>query len=286
VKITLKYLIIGFFAVWLGSLTQAAPVWAEVQFKSVKPPKPGAKKRITIQVTAPWPPPLPKKKSPEVPQKASVAATSLPSSKENKGAREQAWFWKVIPPDLDAANPERIETALLHLNNNAERAAKLGISEKRIRAVAEKHGLDILKATLGHSISPAFVLAVIEVESGGVIKAESSKGAQGLMQLIPATAERFGVKDSNTPYDNISGGVKYLDWLLREFKGDPLHALAGYNAGENAVKKAGGVPEYVETRRYVPKVIAAWGVARMLCITPPRQVRDGCVLKSDLVVKK
>lgn len=280
------YLITGLLALSLGVTMTAVPVEAEVQFKRVKPPKPGAKKRITIQVTAPWPPPLPKDKKQDKPNNATLTAATIPDGTENKGAKEQAWFWSVIPPELDASDPERIETALIHLNGNAAEVAKLGISETRIRDVAKKHGLDILKATLGHSISPAFVLAVIEVESGGVIKAQSEKGAQGLMQLIPATAARFGVKDVNTPYDNITGGVKYLDWLLREFKGDPLHALAGYNAGENAVKKAGGVPEYVETRRYVPKVIAAWGIARTLCITPPRQVRDGCVLKSDLVVKK
>ncbi len=272
----------------LAVISLAAYVWpeasfAQVQFKSVKPPKPGARKRINIQVTTPWPPPLPKAGAAP---KVEASAPAAPKVQESSGANEQAWFWDVISPQLDAADPERVETSLLHLNNNPKRQAALGISEKRIRKVAAKHGLDILKATLGRSISPALVLAVIEVESGGVVDAKSNKGAQGLMQLIPATAERFGVKDTGEPLQNITGGTKYLDWLLKRFRGDALHALAGYNAGENAVLKAGGVPAYAETRRYVPKVIAAWGIARQLCITPPRQVRDGCVFKTDLVAKK
>lgn len=100
------------------------------------------------------------------------------------------------------------------------------------------------------------------------------------MQLMPATAERFGVSDTTVAADNIRGGVAYLDWLLQEFGGDPILALAGYNAGENAVKRAGGVPDYPETRGYVPKVLAAWSVAKGLCRTPPQLVSDGCVFIS------
>jgi soluble lytic murein transglycosylase-like protein len=115
------------------------------------------------------------------------------------------------------------------------------------------------------------------VESAGRADAESHAGAQGLMQLIPATAERFGVGDPFEPSQNIAGGVAYLDWLLREFGGDPLLALAGYNAGEGAVQRNGGVPPYAETRDYVPKVLATWMMARGLCRTPPELVSDGCV---------
>ena len=97
------------------------------------------------------------------------------------------------------------------------------------------------------------------------------------MQLIPATADRFGVTNALDASQNIKGGVAYLDWLLKEFGGDPILALAGYNAGENAVKKHAGVPPYAETRDYVPKVLAAFAVARNLCRTPPELVSDGCV---------
>jgi soluble lytic murein transglycosylase-like protein len=97
------------------------------------------------------------------------------------------------------------------------------------------------------------------------------------MQLMPATAARFGVEDRLHPAESIKGGVAYLDWLLARFGGDPILALAAYNAGEGAVEDNGGVPPYAETRAYVPKVLAAWTVARGLCVTPPELASDGCV---------
>lgn len=279
-----KFLQVLFYIVSIVSLAGmllAGAAEAQVQFKRVKPPAAGTKKRITIQVTAPWPPPLPEKKEEAAPS-VSVSAPKSPSA----GETEHAWFWDVISPKLDEADPERIETALAHLNAYKTESSAYGISAKRMEKTAATHGLSILKATLGKSISPAFVLAIIEVESGGKVLAKSNKGAQGLMQLIPDTAKRFGVQDVGDPTQNITGGVKYLDWLLKKFKGDPLFALAGYNAGENAVLKNSGIPPYAETRAYVPKIVAAWGIARQFCITPPRQVRDGCVLKPELVAKK
>ena len=121
------------------------------------------------------------------------------------------------------------------------------------------------------------MLAVIAVESGGRSDAVSSAGAGGLMQLMPDTASRFGVTDRMSPKESIRGGVAYLDWLMKEFGGDPLLVLAGYNAGEGAVRKHKGVPPYAETRDYVPKVLAAFKVASGLCLTPPELITDGCV---------
>jgi soluble lytic murein transglycosylase-like protein len=97
------------------------------------------------------------------------------------------------------------------------------------------------------------------------------------MQLMPATAARFGVKDSLVAPENIAGGVRYLDWLMKEFDKDPILVLAGYNAGEGSVRKYSGVPPFAETRDYVPKVLAAFQVARGLCLTPPELITDGCV---------
>jgi len=146
-----------------------------------------------------------------------------------------------------------------------------------LQDIAQRHGQDILAATIGTEVSPALVLAVISTESGGRAEAVSKAGAVGLMQLIPATAKRFNVSDSKDPMQNIRGGVAYLDWLMKEFDRDPLMVIAAYNAGENAVKNNGGVPPYAETRDYVPKVLAAWQVARGLCLSPPELVTDGCV---------
>lgn len=112
-----------------------------------------------------------------------------------------------------------------------------------VEALAPSYGLD-----------PALVLAVIAVESNFQPKAVSPKNAQGLMQLIPATAHRFGVSDPFDPAENVRGGVRYLRWLLDYFNGNLVHALAGYNAGEKAVDRHRGVPPYQETQHYVRAV--------------------------------
>ena len=101
---------------------------------------------------------------------------------------------------------------------------------------------------------PALALAILATESAGQPDAVSSAGAQGLMQLIPATASRFGVTDVFQPEQNIRGGVQYLAWLLKRYEGNLTLAAAGYNAGEGAVDRHGGVPPYAETQRYVQRV--------------------------------
>lgn len=105
-----------------------------------------------------------------------------------------------------------------------------------------------------HSLPPELVDSVIQVESNYNPYAVSPKGAQGLMQLIPATARRFGVSDVFDPADNIQGGVRYLKYLLDLYGGNYRLALAAYNAGEGAVARHGGVPPYRETERYVKLV--------------------------------
>jgi hypothetical protein len=105
-----------------------------------------------------------------------------------------------------------------------------------------------------HHVDPQLVKAVVRVESDGDPHAFSSKGAQGLMQLIPATAQRLGVQDPYDPRQNVEGGVSYLRYLLDRFGGDVSLALAGYNAGENSVVRSGGVPPFKETQAYVRRV--------------------------------
>ena len=114
----------------------------------------------------------------------------------------------------------------------------------------------IANAARTHGLDAKLIHAVIRAESGYNENAISSKGAVGLMQLIPATAQRYGVVNSYDPTENISGGTRYLRDLLKMFNGDVELALAGYNAGENAVIRAGNrIPPYPETMAYVPKVL-------------------------------
>jgi soluble lytic murein transglycosylase-like protein len=119
----------------------------------------------------------------------------------------------------------------------------------------------IAAATTAYGVSLELVRAIIQVESDFDHLARSSKGAQGLMQLMPATAERFGVGDPFDPRQNIFGGVQYLRFLLDLFGGDVALAAAAYNAGENAVIRYDGIPPYRETRGYVEKVQALLGGA-------------------------
>jgi len=103
-------------------------------------------------------------------------------------------------------------------------------------------------------VDSALIRAVMHVESWFQADAVSSAGAQGLMQLMPGTQVRFGVSDPFDPLDNITAGAAYLAWLLEEFNGDLTRAVAAYNAGENAVRRHGGVPPFAETREYVRRV--------------------------------
>jgi hypothetical protein len=110
-----------------------------------------------------------------------------------------------------------------------------------------------------YRLDPNLVLAVVEAESNFNPQARSPKNAQGLMQLIPETAQRFGVEDVWDPEQNLRGGMAYLRWLLDYFEGDVKLALAGYNAGEKAVERHGGVPPYAETQSYVKRIIRRIG---------------------------
>jgi hypothetical protein len=196
-------------------------------------------------------------------------------------ASSYAWFWEKVPAGLgDAA--DRFDIALASLSQGPDGASVRAPRLQNMQEVADKYGKDILRATLDTNVSPALVLAVIGIESAGRSDAVSHAGAVGLMQLIPATAERFGVTDSSDPVQNIKGGVAYLDWLLKEFDNDPVMVLAAYNAGEGAVRANGGVPPYAETRDYVPKVLAAWQVAQGLCVSPPLLVTDPCIFNTDI----
>jgi soluble lytic murein transglycosylase-like protein len=124
------------------------------------------------------------------------------------------------------------------------------------RAVRNRYADMVAKVAREQNVDAALLKAVMTVESGYNVRAKSPKGASGLMQLIPETARRFGVKNIWNPLENIRGGARYLNHLLHLFNGEVELALAAYNAGPGAVIKYGReIPPYPETRNYVPRVL-------------------------------
>ena len=117
----------------------------------------------------------------------------------------------------------------------------------------------ILEAGEKQGVAPRFIHAVIWQESKYKVDARSHAGAQGLMQLMPATAKRFGCEHPENPEENITAGTKYLSWLLKRFAGNVELALAGYNAGEGSVDKYDGIPPYNETQNYVKIISKRYG---------------------------
>lgn len=116
----------------------------------------------------------------------------------------------------------------------------------------------IASAATEHAMDPALLKSVMLVESGFNPGAVSRKGARGLMQLMPATAKLYGVRNILDVRENIAGGARYLNYLLNLYRGDLENALAAYNAGEGAVEKYGGIPPYDETVLYVHKTLTAY----------------------------
>lgn len=119
--------------------------------------------------------------------------------------------------------------------------------------------LVILHAGKKYGVDPRLIHAVIWQESKYKPAARSHAGAQGLMQLMPATADRFNCDDANNAEDNVDAGTRYLRWLLKRFDGDIVLALAGYNAGEGNVDKHDGVPPFNETQNYVRIITSRYG---------------------------
>jgi soluble lytic murein transglycosylase-like protein len=162
---------------------------------------------------------------------------------------------KLIFVNGDSPKPRRGSTiGNAHPVNLAEPLASLASAatppdrlDRIVREAAERHQMD-----------PALVKAVISTESGWNPQAVSRKGAVGLMQLIPETAQRFGVGNPYDPAQNVEAGTTYLKTLLDRYDGDLNKSLAAYNAGEHAVDRSGGVPAFRETRQYVQKVTNAY----------------------------
>lgn len=146
------------------------------------------------------------------------------------------------PPQMKSSRRIR-QSGELSLAEGTSPGITSGKLDQMVQKVAERHRLD-----------PALVRAVVLAESGGNPQARSRKGALGLMQLIPATAQRYGVNNAFDPAQNLDGGAHYLRDLLDRYNGDVEKSLAAYNAGEGAVDRFGGVPNFRETRSYVQRI--------------------------------
>ncbi|ASF41425.1 lytic transglycosylase [Halobacillus halophilus] len=156
------------------------------------------------------------------------------------------------------------ETQEAPVSDNHREAGKTSNPEesKEVKETDNTKGKDqdieqiIKKASQHYGIDEKLIRSVVQAESNYNADAVSHAGAQGLMQLMPATAEGMGVKDPFNPEENVMGGTKYLKQMLDRYDGDSRLALAAYNAGPGNVDKYGGVPPFQETQNYVSKVLA------------------------------
>ena len=158
-------------------------------------------------------------------------------------------FGRALAPTVDPASRDILIDSLT--SGDAE-------LDKLIASIGEQEGID-----------PRFIHAVIWQESKYHPTARSHAGAQGLMQLMPATARRFGCRNPHDPAENIAAGTKYLSWLLKRFEGNVELALAGYNAGEGSVDKYNGIPPYRETQNYVRIITSRYGKSRNPVLDTP-----------------
>ncbi len=155
-------------------------------------------------------------------------------------------------------NHLKIEKKTYYPDSNIHSYSNWGSSEASVLPSysRNKNAFDpiIKQAASQHGISEGLIKAVMHTESGFNVNARSPVGAQGLMQLMPATARRFNVSNAFDPHQNIMGGAKYLAWLMKRFNGNTSLVLASYNAGEGNVAKYGGIPPFKETQDYVRRV--------------------------------
>ena len=151
------------------------------------------------------------------------------------------WHFSNVPTDPRYG----LESRSRHISQHVPR--NYSEFEEIISEAATRHGLD-----------PDLIRAIIQIESGGIPDARSSKGAIGLMQLMPGTSSNLAVSNPFDPKANIRSGTKYLSRLIERFRGNLVLALAAYNAGPEKVERYKGIPPYPETRNYVRNVLKQW----------------------------
>jgi len=195
---------------------------------------------------------------------APIAPTPMPSPSTNAPRMVQGQVYSYIKDGVRhytsrkpgaVANASAVRTIRYsYIETCYACSTRPGVNFGTVRLNTDAYRDEIAAAARQHGVDEAIVRAIIHAESAYNPNALSRAGAQGLMQLMPATARRFGVSNAFDARQNIQGGVQYLAWLLKRFNNNLTLAAAGYNAGEGAVDKYNGVPPYSETQRYVQRV--------------------------------
>jgi soluble lytic murein transglycosylase-like protein len=234
-----------------------------------QPPKASAVplQAVAVEIQAPPAPekppmaPAPAAALPAAPPETAPAAEATPPPVEapKPAAKETAPETAKVEPPAQQADPAPAATA--QKPKPQPRRPSLDFDET-LGVPPAPYGKLIYEVAVRHAVNPHLVAAVIHVESAFNPRAISRKGACGLMQLLPETARRFGLKKKKGIFDpakNLEAGVKYLKWLTRRFDGDVQRVLAAYNAGEGAVDRFGGIPPYRETKNYVQKIFGLLG---------------------------
>lgn len=230
--------------------TKGAVTFPAVVEDAKQPPRPEPRPQIPAETTKP------------------AASEALKPATVPESSKPQAAAPVPVPPPPPPAIPAAagtpaVTTPLDRLEQLRKAADMLIEVNTALGAPRSPYGQIIYDIAVRHSINPQLVAALIHVESDFNPRAVSRKGARGLMQLLPATARRFGIhrkRDLFNPVKNLEAGVKYLKWLTERFGGDVQLTLAAYNAGEGAVDRFGGIPPYHETQQYVQRIFGLLGI--------------------------
>jgi soluble lytic murein transglycosylase-like protein len=243
-----------------GSLTYASKRVAGTKCRAVTSYTPAPAR----PAPAPVPMSAPATAAPEAPAAPVVPVTAAETPRQSTTRRVQGQVYSYIKdgvrhytskPPKGVVGATALRTIPYSFVETCYACAPLpGVNFGTLRLNTVAYAAEIRAAAQQHGVDEAVVRAIIHAESSFNPNALSRVGAQGLMQLMPGTARRFGVNNAFDATQNIRGGVQYLAWLLKRYNGDLTLAAAGYNAGEGAVDKYKGVPPYSETRLYVQRV--------------------------------
>ncbi|MBV7427642.1 MULTISPECIES: lytic transglycosylase domain-containing protein [unclassified Acidovorax] len=195
----------------------------------------------------------------------AAAATLLAMAAQRGHEKARSLAQGMVPGDHLPDCLTTGEAPRLEVRDSAQEVVPQEVVDRYVSNLPDdkrRHAELVRRLAPRFDVDPRLALAIVRSESNFQARALSPRNAQGLMQLIPETAERFGVRDAWSPEQNVRGGLAYLRWLLDRFAGDVALTSAAYNAGEKAVERHGGVPPYAETREYVRRILGFYRSAQ------------------------